>query len=223
MKYALALVAIVVLALVLWKTSEAPPPTAAPPAPEASVAGDTPVVPPPARKLDPRDDPNLPFGEDQGEPQPPPEAISFDLLPPSHGAAVVRRKVADFADALDDRFAAAKVQVLDPECDSAPCIVGFDYDAPAVAASELGARAFHEGVRAAFAETLGFSVTSMHIDEIEGGKQIWMFAVPAEIAKDDPLRNRLIETGHHRHAALIGDLPTSGGDEDRAPLGGSEE
>ena len=196
-----ALVALRVAAWYLARSSDTPEP----PAPAADVAGDAEG---PDRAAPPRaaapPDPSEVRG-DEGPPPAPPAAIEFDALPPSHHPGAVLPRVALVEAALREGFPHAKVEMRDAECASAPCILGFDYDAPAVAAGDGGARGFHQATRAAFEEHLGYPVTSMHIDDVADGKQIWMFAVPPEIERSDPLRNRLIETGHHRHAALLGE------------------
>jgi|GEM_PF-3387904 len=147
-------------------------------------------------------DPDARGEQEPDEEQAPPETIAFDALPAEHAPDAVLPKVSVVGASLQHQFPHANVEMLEAECTSAPCILGFDYDAAAVAAAEGGARPFHQAVRATFEAELGYPVTSMHIDEVEGGKQIWMFAVPPEVDKADSLRNRLIETGHHRHAAL---------------------
>jgi hypothetical protein len=220
MKPIAALVLVLLLAATatfFWNSSDdAPEPMAPKPALRAA-APDEPEPEPPGP--DPRADRLAAMGlEPSNEPPPPPpDAIEFAELPDAHRAEVVLGKVQAFADTLEERFPTAGVQMLDAECTSAPCILGFNYDAKAVVAAEGGARGFHQGVRAAFEETLGYPVTSMHIDEVDGGKQIWMFAVPQEVAKDDPIRNKLIETGHHRHAILLGEDTGGEGDEGSIP------
>ncbi len=94
----------------------------------------------------------------------------------------------------------AAVAMHDPDCTSAPCILGFDYDAASVAAADGGARGFQQAVRAAFEAELGYPVTSMQVEDAEAGPRIRMFAVPQEVERSDPLRNRLIENAHRRQA-----------------------
>ena len=152
----------------------------------------------PSGTEDPRD---LPHSDEPAPP--PPDAIAFEGMPAAHHPSVVLSKVRAIGESLQEQFPSAGVEMLQTECESAPCILGLDYDAAAAAAGPGGARAFHQGIRATFEAQLGYPVTSMHVDEIEGGKQIWMFAVPVEVDKANPLRNQLIETGHHRHARLL--------------------
>jgi hypothetical protein len=204
-------IALTVIAVSAWFVftgmDERPPDIPAPAVVRATPASDAPADNPTTNA--PSDDPRGARREgDEGRSPPPPDAIAFEKVPEAHRPEAVLPKVRVIGESLNDQFAHANVEMLDTECVSAPCILGFDYDSAAVAAGEGGARGFHEAVRATFEATLGYPVTSMHIDNIDDGKQIWMFAVPAEVDRADPFRNQLIETGHHRHATLVGDLPS---------------
>ena len=178
MKRALALVALVALgALVatLWSPREVD----GPPAPPDSASPSTPV-------------------ERSSSPVRAP--VPFDAVPAAHRPDAVRTKVPVLEQSLRTRFPHAAVTMHDTDCTSAPCILGFDYDAVAVAAADGGARGFQQAVRAAFEAELGYPVTSMHIEDAEAGPRIRMFAVPQEVERSDPLRNRLVEDAHRRQA-----------------------
>ncbi len=127
-------------------------------------------------------------------------AVPFGAVPAAHRPEAVRTKVPLLEQALGTRFPHAAVAMHDTDCTSAPCILGFDYDAASVAAADGGARGFQQAVRAAFEAELGYPVTSMQVEDAEAGPRIRMFAVPQEVERSDPLRNRLIENAHRRQA-----------------------
>lgn len=132
-----------------------------------------------------------------------PDVAAFDLLPPAHQAGALTAAMADLPAWLGARYPEAEPEFLGAACEAPPCIMGLRYEDDGFR-DPAAMREFLAAYRAEIERRAGWPMTSVSMDEDRAGVQyVWMYGLPADWPRDEPLRDDLTRGALLRQAARM--------------------